>query len=273
MARNSIERDLRTALARKQFTLYYQPKMDIQTGKLVGSEALIRWQHPERGLISPDVFIPVAERCGLIAEVTKWVLDEACRQNAAWQAFGLPKLGVAVNVSAVDLRRPDLTDLVAGTLMRRGLSPQYLELEVTESMVMRDVDMVIGTLRRLRSMGVGIGIDDFGTGYSSLAYLRRFPVKRLKIDRSFVRDIADMRDGHIIPKVIIDLAHSLGVSVLAEGVETIEQLDILRSLGCDEAQGYYLGRPMPAADFENMLRRAMSETVPVFPTITSALTA
>lgn len=256
MERNSIERDLRAALAQRQFVLYYQPKVDILTGEIKGAEALIRWLHPERGIVPPDLFIPVAERCGIISDVTRWVMDEACRQNRAWQDQGLLKIGVAVNVSAVDLRRADLTDLVANTLVARGLSPQYLELEVTESMVMRDVDIVIGTLRRLRSLGVGIGIDDFGTGYSSLAYLKRFPVKRLKIDRSFISDIADGRSGTIIPKVIIDLAHALGVEVLAEGVEDMEQLEILRSLGCDEAQGYFLGRPMPASEFAEFLAQS-----------------
>lgn len=256
MERNSIERDLRTALAQQQFVLFYQPKMDIQTGQINGAEALIRWRHPERGLVPPDLFIPVAERCGLISEVTKWVLDEACRQNRAWQDQGLKKISVAVNVSAVDLRRADLTDMVANTLVARGLSPQYLELEVTESMVMRDVDVVIGTLRRLRSLGVGIAIDDFGTGYSSLAYLKRFPVKRLKIDRSFISDIADGRSGDIIPKVIIDLAHALRVEVLAEGVEDMQQLEILRSLGCDEVQGYFLGKPMQAREFGEFLANA-----------------
>tara|TARA_R110000824_G_scaffold390760_2_gene587388 strand:+ start:53200 stop:55431 length:2232 start_codon:yes stop_codon:yes gene_type:complete len=257
MERNSIERDLRAALARKQFVLYYQPKVDIRTGRINGAEALIRWMHPERGMVPPDMFIPVAERCGIISDVTRWVLDEACRQNRIWQDQGLPKIGVAVNVSAVDLRRSDLTDIVANTLVAQGLSPQYLELEVTESMVMRDVDVVIGTLRRLRSLGVGIGIDDFGTGYSSLAYLKRFPVKRLKIDRSFINDIADGRSGNVIPKVIIDLAHALGVDVLAEGVEDLAQLDILRDLGCDEAQGYFLGRPMPANEFAEFLRQSV----------------
>lgn len=161
-----------------------------------------------------------------------------------------------MNVSAIDLKRTDLTDTIANTLIRRGLSPQYLELEVTESMVMQDVDVVIGTLRRLRSLGVGIGIDDFGTGYSSLAYLKRFPVKRLKIDRSFVQDVADGRDGAVIPKVIIDLAHALGVEVIAEGVETADQFEVLRGLGCDEVQGYFVGRPMPAAEFEVFLRNS-----------------
>lgn len=254
--RNQIERDLRAAVARQELKLYYQPKVDVATGKITGAEALIRWPHEERGFIPPSVFIPVAERSGLVVDLTRWVLDEACRQNRQWQDDGLPRITVAVNVSAIDLRRADLTDTIANTLIARGLSPQYLELEVTESMVMEDVDTVIGTLRRLRSLGIGIGIDDFGTGYSSLAYLKRFPVKRLKIDRSFVSDIADGREGHIIPKVIIDLAHALGVSVVAEGVESADQFDKLRELGCDEVQGYFMGRPMPPAEFEVFLRNS-----------------
>ena len=254
--RNTIERDLRTALAKNQLMLFYQPKVDIATGRVVGAEALIRWRHEERGFVPPSLFIPVAERSGLVVPLTKWVLDEACRQNREWQDQGLPKIGVAVNVSAIDLRRTDLTDTIANTLIRHGLSPKYLELEVTESMVMQDVDVVIGTLRRLRSLGIGIGIDDFGTGYSSLAYLKRFPVKRLKIDRSFVHDVADRRDGDVIPKVIIDLAHALGVKVVAEGVETADQYERLQALGCDEVQGYFAGRPMPAAEFEVFLRNS-----------------
>ena len=254
--RNMIERDLRSALAREQLMLFYQPKVDIASGRVTGAEALIRWRHEERGFIPPATFIPVAERCGLVVPLTKWVLDEACRQNRAWQEDGLTKIGVAVNVSAIDLRRSDLTDTIANTLIRRGLSPQFLELEVTESMVMEDVDVVIGTLRRLRSLGVGISIDDFGTGYSSLAYLKRFPVKRLKIDRGFVRDVADCHEGNVIPKVIIDLAHALGIKVIAEGVETAQQYETLRDLGCDEVQGYFVGRPMPAAEFEVFLRNS-----------------
>ena len=254
--RNQIERDLRGAMARQELMLYYQPKVDVASGRITGAEALIRWHHHERGFISPSVFIPVAERSGFVVELTKWVLDEACRQNRMWQDDGLPRIAVAINVSAIDLRRTDLTDMIANTLIARGLSPQYLELEVTESMVMQDVDTVIGTLRRLRSLGIGIGIDDFDTGYSSLAYLKRFPVKRLKIDRSFIHDVADNRDGHVIPKVIIDLAHALGVSVVAEGVESADQFDALRKLGCDEVQGYFLGRPMPPAEFEVFLRNS-----------------
>lgn len=258
--RNTIERDLRQAMMNEELELYYQPKVNVADGTVTGAEALIRWRHPERGYISPTVFIPVAESCGLIADLTRWVLDEACRQNREWQVKGLPKISVAVNVSAVDLRRPDLTDAIANLLVHRGLSPQYLEIEVTESMVMRDVDVVIGTLRRLRGLGIGISIDDFGTGYSSLAYLKRFPVKRLKIDQSFVSDITDRRGGQVIPKVIIDLAHALGVHVVAEGVETAYQLDILRELGCDEAQGFLLGRPMMANEFEMFLQHSRSSS-------------
>ena len=254
--RNTIERDLRAALAKDQLTLFYQPKIDVASGRVVGAEALVRWRHEERGYVPPSLFIPVAERSGLVVPLTKWVLNEACRQNREWQDQGLTKIGLAVNVSAIDLRRTDLTDTIANTLIRNGLSPQYLELEVTESMVMQDVDVVIGTLHRLRGLGVGIGIDDFGTGYSSLAYLKRFPVKRLKIDRSFVHDVADRRDGHVIPKVIIDLAHALGMKVVAEGVETADQYERLQELGCDEVQGYFAGRPMPAAEFEVFLRNS-----------------
>ena len=244
--RNSIERDLRAAIRQGDLELFYQPKVDVATQRIAGAEALVRWRHPERGYIPPDVFIPVAEKSGFIGELTKWVMNEACRQIRHWQDMGLARVTVAVNVSAGDLRRPDLTDMIANTLVKHSVSPQYLELEVTESMVMQDVDMVIGTLRRLRGLGIGIGIDDFGTGYSSLAYLKRFPVKRLKIDRSFVRDLGSFGEGRVIPKVIIDLAHALEVKVVAEGVETAEQLQALAELGCDEAQGYFLGRPMPS---------------------------
>lgn len=254
--RNSIERDLRAAIRQGDLELFYQPKVDVASQRIAGAEALVRWRHPERGYIPPDVFIPVAEKSGFIGELTKWVMNEACRQIRHWQDMGLARVTVAVNVSAGDLRRPDLTDMIANTLVKHSVSPQYLELEVTESMVMQDVDMVIGTLRRLRSLGIGIGIDDFGTGYSSLAYLKRFPVQRLKIDRSFVRDLSAFGEGRVIPKVIIDLAHALSVKVVAEGVETAEQLHALAELGCDEAQGYFLGRPMPCDEFEAYLQNS-----------------
>lgn len=260
--RNAIERDLRIALQKEQFELYYQPKVDMKTGMVRGAEALLRWNHPERGLVPPDMFIPIAEQNGLIVEISRWVIREACQQNRTWQDEGLPKISVAVNVSALDLRRRDLSDLIANTLIQSRLSPQFLEIEVTESMVMHDVEAVIGTLRRLRSLGVGIGIDDFGTGYSSLAYLKRFPVKCLKIDRSFIRDMTSDLDGQAIPRLVIDLARSLGVKVVAEGVETRLHLDLLRAMGCDEAQGYYFGRPMPADEFAVFLVRAKGGLIP-----------
>lgn len=260
--RNAIERDLRIALQKEQFELYYQPKVDMKTGMVRGAEALLRWNHPERGLVPPDMFIPIAEQNGLIVEISRWVIRQACQQNRTWQDEGLPKISVAVNVSALDLRRRDLSDLIANTLIQSRLSPQFLEIEVTESMVMHDVEAVIGTLRRLRSLGVGIGIDDFGTGYSSLAYLKRFPVKCLKIDRSFIRDMTSDLDGQAIPRLVIDLARSLGVKVVAEGVETRLQLDLLRKMGCDEAQGYYFGRPMPADEFAIFLVRAQGGLIP-----------
>lgn len=251
--RNAIERDLRTAIAEEQFVLYYQLKVDTETGGIVGAEALIRWRHPERGMIPPDVFIPVAEKNGSICKLTDWVLTEACAEIRRMMDNGLPPVSVAVNVSALDLRRPDFTDQVAATLVRAGVSPKYLEIEVTESTVMHDVDQVIGTLRRLRALGVSISIDDFGTGYSSLAYLKQFPVQTLKIDRSFVSDMTDDLNSHAIPQLIVDLARNLGVSVIAEGVETEEQRELLLSMGCGQAQGYLFSPPVPSAAFVEML--------------------
>jgi diguanylate cyclase (GGDEF)-like protein len=251
--RNAIERDLRTAIAEEQFVLYYQLKVDTETGGIVGAEALIRWRHPERGMIPPDVFIPVAEKNGSICKLTDWVLAEACAEIRRMMDSGLPPVSVAVNVSALDLRRPDFTDQVAATLVRSGVSPKYLEIEVTESTVMHDVDQVIGTLRRLRALGVSISIDDFGTGYSSLAYLKQFPVQTLKIDRSFVSDMTDDLNSHAIPQLIVDLARNLGVSVIAEGVETEEQRELLLSMGCGQAQGYLFSPPVPSAAFVEML--------------------
>ncbi len=251
--RNAIERDLRTAITEEQFVLYYQLKVDTETGGIVGAEALIRWRHPERGMIPPDVFIPVAEKNGSICKLTDWVLTEACAEIRRMMDMGLPPVSVAVNVSALDLRRPDFTDQVAATLVRAGVSPKYLEIEVTESTVMHDVDQVIGTLRRLRALGVSISIDDFGTGYSSLAYLKQFPVQTLKIDRSFVADMTDDLNSHAIPQLIVDLARNLGVSVIAEGVETEEQRELLLSMGCGQAQGYLFSPPVPSAAFVEML--------------------
>ncbi len=251
--RNAIERDLRTAIAENQFVLYYQLKVNTETGAIVGAEALIRWHHPERGMIPPDVFIPVAEQNGSICKMTDWVMEEACAEIRRMMDKGLEPVSIAVNVSALDLRRPDFTDQVAATLVRAGVSPKYLEIEVTESTVMHDVDQVIGTLRRLRALGVSISIDDFGTGYSSLAYLKQFPVQTLKIDRSFISDMTDDANSQAIPKLIVDLARNLGVSVIAEGVETEDQRERLLSMGCGQAQGYLFSPPVPSAAFSEML--------------------
>lgn len=254
MEQASIERDLRAALAEGQFVLYYQPKVNLVSDRITGAEALIRWKHPERGMVPPDRFIPVAEKNGLICSITEWVLTEACTQLRAWLDEGLNPISIAINVSALDLRRPDFTDVVAETLVRTGVSPRYLEIEVTEGTMMHDVDHVIGVLRRLRALGVKISIDDFGTGYSSLAYLRNFPVQRLKIDRSFVMDMTDDENTHAIPQLIINLARNLGMSVLAEGIETDAQRRLLQSMDCDEAQGYLFGAPVQATSFSARLR-------------------
>jgi len=251
--RNAIEKDLRVAITDNQFVLYYQLKVDTETGAIAGAEALIRWHHPERGLIPPDVFIPVAEKNGSICKMTDWVMAEACREIRRMMDSGLEPVCIAVNVSALDLRRPNFTDQVAATLVQAGVSPRFLEIEVTESTVMHDVDHVIGTLRRLRALGVSISIDDFGTGYSSLAYLKQFPVQTLKIDRSFVSDMTPDINSHAIPKLIVDLARNLGVSVIAEGVETEEQREILYSMGCHQAQGYLFSPPVPSVAFVEML--------------------
>lgn len=256
LERSSIERDLQCAIEQDEFELHFQPKIDLNKGAVAGSEALLRWRHPERGFVPPWAFIPVAEQSGFVCELTHWVINEACRQIKAWREAGLPPVSVAVNVSAADLVSGDLSDFVANTLVTHGVSPRQLEIEVTESMVMHDVETVIATLRRLRSMGIAISIDDFGTGYSSLAYLKRFPVKCLKIDRSFVDDLDRTSDGQAIPKLIVDLARSLGVKVVAEGVETVRQAERLIDMGCDEAQGYYFGRPMPAEDFSTYVQQA-----------------
>jgi diguanylate cyclase (GGDEF)-like protein len=256
LERSSIERDLQRAIEQDEFELHFQPKIDLNKGAVAGSEALLRWRHPERGFVPPWAFIPVAEQSGFVCELTHWVINEACRQIKVWREAGLPPISVAVNVSAADLVNGDLSDFVANTLVAHGVSPRQLEIEVTESMVMHDVETVIATLRRLRSMGIAISIDDFGTGYSSLAYLKRFPVKCLKIDRSFVDDLDRTSDGQAIPKLIVDLARSLGVKVVAEGVETVRQAERLIDMGCDEAQGYYFGRPMPAEDFSTYVLQA-----------------
>jgi diguanylate cyclase (GGDEF)-like protein len=253
--RLTLETELRRALTRKEFTLHYQPKIALASGKIAGMEALLRWQNPERGLVAPGEFIPLLEETGLILPVGEWVLHAACEQARAWQEGGFPGVRIAVNLSALQFRQPNLAATIEYMLRRNGLDPGSgsLELELTESMLMRSADEAVTTLNQLQEMGVQLSIDDFGTGYSSLSYLKSFPINSLKIDQSFVRDIT-CRDGGAVVSAIIALGHSLGLKVIAEGVETSEQLGYLRKAGCDEVQGYLFSRPVPASEMARLLQ-------------------
>jgi diguanylate cyclase (GGDEF)-like protein len=249
-----FEGDLHRALKQQQFELHYQPKYDATTKRIHSAEALIRWQHPERGMIAPDQFIPLAEESGLIVPIGEWVLREACRQVRVWQDQGLPTLRVAVNISALQFRRLDLVDTVRRALADAGVAAKYLEIELTETAVMSDPEESVDILERLSRMGVVVSVDDFGTGYSSMSYLRRFPIDKLKIDRSFITNVMTSADDASIVQAIISLAHGLRLKVVAEGVETAEQVTFLQRLGCDQYQGFYFSKPVNAAGFEAMLR-------------------
>ncbi|HCE09040.1 MAG TPA: hypothetical protein DEQ40_10640 [Oxalobacteraceae bacterium] len=253
-----LETDLRYALAKGEFLLHYQPKVSCVSGKITGFEALLRWQHPLRGLVGPDQFIPALEETGLIAQVGEWVLATACAQTRRWHEEGLGTPSIAVNISGRQTHVADLCETVRQVLEVSGLEPAYLELELTESYVMKDAEGIIGILKRLKAMGVQISVDDFGTGYSSLAYLKRFPIDSLKIDRAFVRDIIADPNDVSITRAIISLAHSLKLKVVAEGVETEGQLGLLIANHCDEIQGYYFSRPVPAEDATILLRENRS---------------
>ncbi|XYJ09204.1 putative bifunctional diguanylate cyclase/phosphodiesterase [Telluria sp. B2] len=251
--RMRIESGLRHALGHGELMLCYQPKFEIGTDKIVGAEALVRWVHPERGLIPPSDFIPLAETTGLIVQVGEWVLEQACAQAAVWQRAGMQPFRLAVNVSAREFTE-SLPNRVAETLARYGLAPCWLELEITESTLMHDIDRVIGIMDRINALGVALSLDDFGTGYSSLSYLKRFPIHTLKIDRSFTTGIPHDASDCAIASTIISIGRQLGHRVIAEGVETLEQLEFLRQNGCDEVQGYLYAAPLPAARFEQGLR-------------------
>jgi len=251
--RLELEGKLRRALERNQFQLHYQPRVDLATGRILGGEALIRWYIPGEHPILPERFISLAEETGLITPIGKWVLHTACAQNKAWQELGLPPIVVSVNVSARQFRANNFVRSVAETLRETGLDSRYLEIELTES-VMHDAPQLVGMLGELKRIGVQVAIDDFGTGYSSLSSLKRFPVDRLKVDRSFVEHIAIDTDDAAIVRTIIALGRNLGLKVVAEGVETAEQLQFLRAHACDEVQGYYFSRPIAAQAFENLLR-------------------
>ena len=258
--RVQLESDLHSAIALNQFQLYYQPKVNTNTGAVRSAEALIRWVHPKRGLISPDGFIPLAEECGLIGAIGEWVVREACRQARAWQDAGLAPLRISVNLSPSQFRGSGLTDTIRRALDDAGLQPQYLEVELTESAVMSDPEESIAILEQLSAMGVLVSVDDFGTGYSSMSYLRRFPIDKLKIDRVFINEIASRPEDASIVRAIVSLAHSLRLKVVAEGVETPAQLDFLKAVGCDEYQGYHFSRPLPAGEFERVVRETAAQT-------------
>jgi len=250
-----LESDLHEAIALKQFELDYQPKVDVKSGAVHSVEALIRWRHPQRGLISPNEFIPLAEDSGLIGPIGGWVVREACRQAKAWQRKGLPQVRVAVNLSASQFRQKNLLATIRQALLDADLDPSYLEVELTESAVMTNPEESVSILEQLSKMGVLVSVDDFGTGYSSMSYLRRFPIDKLKIDRGFISEFMTRPDDASIVRAIVSLAHSLRLKVVAEGVETPDQLDFLKTLGCDQYQGFHFSTPVSAADFEELLRR------------------
>lgn len=243
-----LETNLHKALEREEFCLHYQPQVELKTDKIVGMESLIRWQHPELGLVPPNQFIPLAEETGLICEIGEWVLREACTQNRAWQQAGLPPISIAVNLSVRQLRQKDLLTAIAGILQETNLDPRYLELEITESIAMHDLCHTLSVLKELQKMGIQIAMDDFGTGYSSLSSLKHFPLDKLKIDKSFIRDLTSDPEDAAIIKVVVALGQGLNMEVIAEGVETLAQLQFLRSLDCYGVQGYLFSKPLPASE-------------------------
>jgi diguanylate cyclase (GGDEF)-like protein/PAS domain S-box-containing protein len=253
--RLTLLEELRNADPSRDFVLHYQPQVDLRSGEVFAVEALIRWRHPRLGLAPPAKFIPIAEESGLIVPIGDWALREACRQNKAWQDAGLPLIAVSVNVSARQFRENHIVAAVAEALAESGLEPKYLELELTESLIMQDVDRAIETMKELRALGVRLSIDDFGTGYSSLSALKRFPVERLKIDRSFIQDLPDDEDDRAVASAVISLGQKLNLRVIAEGVETEAQVAFLRENHCDELQGYHFSRPIAAADIPALLLR------------------
>jgi diguanylate cyclase (GGDEF)-like protein len=256
--RLQMELSLRHALERREFVLHYQQKIDLQSGAVVGSEALLRWMHPEWGLVRPARFVPLAEETGLIVQIGEWVVEEACRQNVAWQREGLEPGVVSVNLSARQFRKEGLVRAVSRIIAKTGLDPSFLEMEMTESMVMHNAEVAIAILQGLKSLGVTLSVDDFGTGYSSLAYLKDLPIDTLKIDRSFVRDIkagGDLGEG-VLAQAIISLGHALKLKVIAEGVETEAQLRFLAKHHCDEVQGFYFGEPVPPEAFAKLLAKS-----------------
>jgi EAL domain-containing protein (putative c-di-GMP-specific phosphodiesterase class I) len=259
--RQSIEESLRRAVERQEFTLHYQPKINLRTGDITGAEALIRWTHPIRGLVPPSQFIPVAEDCGMILPIGVWVLREACRQAKEWMDGGLPIRNIAVNISAMQFRNDRFLNDIFTILSETGLDPKCLELELTESVLIKRAETASSTLQTLRARGIQIAVDDFGTGYSSLSYLTKFPIDALKIDQSFVRQISTAPSDTTIVTTVISMGRSLKLRVVAEGVETPAELEFLQSHNCEEAQGYYFSRPVPPQKFARLLESGIREAV------------
>jgi EAL domain-containing protein (putative c-di-GMP-specific phosphodiesterase class I) len=252
--RLQMESRLRRAAENQEFELYFQPMMEVASRRIIGAEALIRWRDPEAGIIAPDQFIPLAEDTGLIVPLGRWVLEAACRQLLAWRSAGLEDLSVAVNLSSRQFEVGDLAREVASIVAALGLEPASLELEITESVLMEHGERSVAMLNDLREIGVRVSIDDFGTGYSSLAYLKRFAISKFKIDGIFIKELPENRDDAEIVSTMIGMAHNLNLQVVAEGVETVQQLEFLARHGCDEFQGYLVSAPVPAVDFEALLR-------------------
>ena len=255
-----LETDLRRAVEREEFFVQYQPIVSLETSNLRGFEALVRWRHPERGLISPIDFVPVAEETGLIMPIGAWVLKESCRQMQRWQAMfpSDPQLFISVNLSGKQFAQPDLMSEVAAIIEETGLDPRSLKLEITESVVMENIETATEMLKQLRALGLKLSIDDFGTGYSSLSYLHRFPIDTLKIDRSFVTQMSDNNENMEIVRTVVMLAQNLGMDVVAEGVETSEQLSLLQRLGCEFGQGYFFSKPVEASGAEKIIAETYS---------------
>jgi predicted signal transduction protein with EAL and GGDEF domain len=263
LERLALESALRSALPRHEFSLHYQARLNLKTNTITGVEALLRWHSADLGAVSPAQFIPVAEQTGLIVPIGRWVLQTACAQNVAWQREGLPPMAVSVNLSARQFQDDSLLSDLAQVLKDTGLAPELLELEITEGMVMHDMDRALMQLHAIKQMGVRIAIDDFGTGYSSLAQVKRFPIDALKVDRSFIRDVGSDGKDRAITEAIIAIGRTLHLTVVAEGVETAEQQSVLRENGCDEIQGYYFSRPVPPAEVSVLLRRHLGPVADV----------